>query len=1343
MRFRILEGRLKYEFIVHPGGRVDDIRLRYDGAADIRLHVDGGMDVLSPLGVIRESAPVTYQNSGHELSSAFLLDGSDVSFAVQQYDHGSDLIIDPWATYLGGSGNDLRPKLTLDASGNVLICGGTQSLDFPVQNAVQSVYNGGAYDGIIAKIASSGGLLWATYYGGNEGDLCSDISTNSSGSIAVSGLTNSMNFPVQNPIQASNHGNGDAFVIRLTAFGTVDWATYFGGSNVEAYSCVAMDANGNIYAGTSTLSTDFPLKNAFQTARSAYEDMGLFKLSASGALEWSTYYGAAGEDWLNGIDVDTNGNPVFCASSNSSNILLVNPTHSMPVAGVNLIIGRMSPAGNLIWSTCYGGDGQDGSLNAVGAADVACGPDALVAVTAKTTSTNLPLKHPAQVTLRGNADVLIAVFDSAGRFVLGSYLGGSNDDDGNGITFDNTEKIVCVGRTQSDNFPLIVPQQSNLAGAQDAFLTRLDTNGVIDWSTYYGGSQDDAAMCVGADNAGRVIAVGNTMSADFPVLNPIQSTYAGSQDIMILSLFVSGGTITPPAAPTNLGATPLSPTKVRLTWVDNADNETRYVIEHQSGNDPWGAYPSGPQNVPTYTATNLAPQTVHRFRVKAGNAQFESAYSNTADATTPAFIAPSNLKVTTISVDEVGLLWNDNSANESHFIVEHMVAGGAWEPRDTLQPNTTTFVVPGLIPSTNYSFRVLAIEDVYPSEYSNIATATTEDMLAPTELQATAVSFEEVRLHWKDNTPYELLFIIEMQPSGGVWVPYDTVPANREEWIVTGLTATTEYWFRIKAVRNVYSSGYSNTAQALTKAYLPAPGNLTATLVSQNEVRLDWEDRSNGETGFEIERRLDGEDWVFLLQTQPDNVSYNATGLLPDTTYTFHVRAVGVDAASSWSNEVKVGTFTAPLAPGNLDASAMGMESVRISWERASANEMYFELQRKIFGGSWALADTVGRGNFSVDDDGLAAGTTYSYRVRAVNTLGNSPWSNEDTTTTYTLPIPLKPFGFTATSTGTSSIHLSWISPPPQYQSGFEIQESLTIDDSGFQRITPDAEASAMSYDRAGLAAQTTYYYRIRAYNSSGSSDWSGIVSAKTLQQNLDLPGDPFNARAVALSHDEIEISWEMPSPSKEEGFELERSLTGDAREFTRIDPNPAPGARASTDAGLQPLTAYWYRVRAYNVHGFSQYSNIVSATTPRVPLLQQLSDAIQVKEALYPRLENLIEASDTAIATLRQMFGDYPHGYDEASARALIASWKNVYPAEQSRAAEAMQRYVLFEEVMQETWGDANATPAVVGVPDVAMQAGRAPALATKDLMALALAWKEERAFLVSDDAYVDAAME
>ncbi len=1339
LRFRIIEGRLKYEFIVHPGGNVSEIRLRYSGATRLVHQLDGGIEVHTALGSVRESEPLTYQQYSDNIPSSFLVDGTEVRFAVQKYDRARDLIIDPWVTYYGGSMLDAPNGAAIDGSNNVIVAGFTESTNFPVQHAVQTSYQGGAYDPVIIKVSPGGVLQWATYYGGSEGDGCYDVAADASGDIVVIGSTGSTDFPTRNAIQPNQAGNGDSFLVKLGSTGTVQWSTYFGGSGQERFSAVAMDENGSIFAGATTESSNFPLKKPFQNSIAGNFDIVLFKLTGTGALEWSTYYGGSALDYMRAIDVDANGNAAFSGLSRSGNIPLPNQSMSVPSRGDDLIIGRISSSGHLIRATRYGGSGYEGDPINGRTGSLACGPDAMVAITAGTNSTDLPVRNAIYSSAQGGKDALIAVLDSSGRFVMGGYLGGNGGDEGLGITFYANGRMIIAGSTSSSNFPLVAAQQTALAGSSDAFVTRADTGGGINWSTYFGGSALDIAEGVLIDNAGRVVVAGSTTSSDLPVQNPIQASNGGGQDIMILSFF--DASVTPPDSPSGLTGAALTYTKALLNWADNSNSESSFVIEHHAGDANWQIFATTGMDASALTAINLQPDQTHYFRVKAINALYESDYSNTIQITMPVFPAPGNLTADSVSFSSLLLQWQDRSDHEDAFVIEKSESSSIWKIIRTVEKDSTSIRITGLAPLTYYRFRVYAVEGSVPSPSSNVASITTLDLFAPANLAAKAHSAVEVRLTWEDRIDGESGFLIEFRPAGGVWQVADTVSPETEEWLVSDLQPATSYEFRVRTLSNDLQSAASNIAQATTLLYLAAPTNLSGVLMSETNIVLNWEDNATGESGYEIEHRENDNAWVTLHTTHADASMYDVQGLTPRTANRFRVRAVGDQAASGYSNVVTIETRMKPARPLNLSASAVDHTSIRVTWQRGSENEDGYDVERKQEGGSWDPLTTEGPGDGDILDENLPKTTTFWYRVRAKNDQGVSDWSKEDSATTMDSPIPSAPFGLRAEAAGPTSIRLHWILPTPSFAETIEIEMSPSGDPGSFYRILPDADGKAVTYTVTQLQPVTEYWFRVRAVNGSGASDFSGIASART--QKVNFPSVPRNVAATALSDTQIEISWEMPDPSKEDGFNLERSLTGDTADFQPIAADPGAGIRTFTDGSLSEQTTYYYRIRAFNTEGISDWSEVVSATTMKEPLPPELRAAFDSKEQLIARLETMLPAGDANMADLRTLFGSYDREFDESEVRSLITGWRAVHPENPVLATDAMRRCILFEESILDSWGDAVAIPPVSGARDIALQAGRAGGILSKNLIALALAWKQEREYLQAEDVYVTAGME
>ena len=185
-----------------------------------------------------------------------------------------------YTTYLGGSRVDRIFRLVVDDEGNAYVTGDTDSPDFPTANAWQPTIGGGTDAFVAKINPSGSAMVYSTYLGGDNVDGGAAIAVERSGAAVVAGYTSSVNFPTLMPVRETNSGGpSDAFVARLDRQGRLAFSTYLGGAGVDTGFGVAVDSKGKAYVMGMTDSTDFPVENPLQETKGGAEDIFIAKLN--------------------------------------------------------------------------------------------------------------------------------------------------------------------------------------------------------------------------------------------------------------------------------------------------------------------------------------------------------------------------------------------------------------------------------------------------------------------------------------------------------------------------------------------------------------------------------------------------------------------------------------------------------------------------------------------------------------------------------------------------------------------------------------------------------------------------------------------------------------------------------------------------------------------------------------------------------------------------------------------------------------------------------------------------------------------------------------------------------
>lgn len=554
-------GPFEYDLVLAPGADLSRFVAICDGIDALRVDGEGRLcaDISTPTGdtVLVQDAPIAWQDtpSGRTpLRVAFRLLGTrSYGFVAEGLDPSCPATVDPgvlWGTYLGGGATDSINDMHWKPGTGIWLAGWAGSTDFPT--VVGSYDTIGANDAFVARLQEDGNsLAFSSYVGGSSGDEARGIAVGPGDTATVVGFTASNDFPITpgavQPTYAGASlvaGIGDAFLVRLTANGTaLLGATYLGGSVDDVAEDVAVDASGNAVVVGFTFSPDFPVTpgawmTGFQSIPMVDSDGFVTRVAANAqSLVYSTFVGGIWSEQMLEIDLDPVTNDAVIAGwTLSPNYPTTLNAYRTTSSGDNeAAVTRLNATGTApVFSTYLGG------VAAESASTVRFASDGSVWVGGRSDSVNFPVTLNApQPTNAGFFDGFVSHLSANGQTLLFStLLGGPGVDTVRDIDVQGSG-VVVVGET-GPNFPVTAsPIQSQFAGGNlDGFVSFLTNGGtLLSYSTYLGGSNQDALASVQLDATGIAVVAGWSFSSDFPIAPAaFQGTLHGVEDGVVVKL---------------------------------------------------------------------------------------------------------------------------------------------------------------------------------------------------------------------------------------------------------------------------------------------------------------------------------------------------------------------------------------------------------------------------------------------------------------------------------------------------------------------------------------------------------------------------------------------------------------------------------------------------------------------------------------------------------------------------------------------------------------------------------------------------------------------------------------
>jgi uncharacterized protein (TIGR02145 family) len=347
--------------------------------------------------------------------------------------------------------------------------------------------------------------------------------------------------------------------------------------------------------------------------------------------------------------------------------------------------------------------------------------------------------------------------------------------------------------------------------------------------------------------------------------------------------------------PQNLQITDVSITEKKLTWAYTGDDLFEgFKIDRKVSNGDWQlAYTTVGKEVRSWNDNQIIPDPEHTYtyRLKAFAGQYSSSYQE--QSKTAAIPAPENLQIEKLTDKSYQLSWTDNVIGEQGYKIDRKIDNGNWQTSyGVVSANLATFIDTNVFQKSssaiNVEYQVYSFYQNYQSVKTNIST--NAELTAPANLVITQTSITSVTLTWQDISNGEEGFRIERKYEGSSWFPLATITENNYVFADSNFELNTQVYYRICAYLVSYSSSY---IEKDFDATIPAPSNLVITPNSITSITLTWQDNSNGEEGFKIDRKENNGSWVISYATvnaNQETFSDNVTDLT-NNTYSYRVYA--------------------------------------------------------------------------------------------------------------------------------------------------------------------------------------------------------------------------------------------------------------------------------------------------------------------------------------------------------------------------------------------------------------------------------------------------------------------
>ena len=425
------------------------------------------------------------------VSSNLEVDGSTISTTIV-----SDEVPNvSWARSIGGTFYDYGSAVATDSAGNVYVIGDYESI---ITIGSITLTSAGGEDVFVAKYDTNGAVQWATSIGGTDTSLGFGIATDSAGNVYVTGEYEGTVYFEPSTSLTSSGSNYDGFVAKYNTSGTFEWAKSIVGTGSDAGFGIATDSAGNVYVtgkyegianfGSSTSLTGAGIYDAF-----------IAKYTTSGAVQWARSIGGPTADYGYAIAADSAGN-VYVTGGYSDTVDFEPGTSLSSVASMDGFVAKYNTSGAVQWARSIGGTGTNFGFG------IATDSAGNVYVTGRYQDIVYFEPSTSLTSVDGSNDAYVAKYNTSGSVQWARTIGGTGSDSLSTVATDSSGNVYVTGYYSGT----IIIGSTTLtnAGGTDAFVTKYNTSGTVQWAKSIGGTSSDSGNGIATDSSGNVYVTG-------------------------------------------------------------------------------------------------------------------------------------------------------------------------------------------------------------------------------------------------------------------------------------------------------------------------------------------------------------------------------------------------------------------------------------------------------------------------------------------------------------------------------------------------------------------------------------------------------------------------------------------------------------------------------------------------------------------------------------------------------------------------------------------------------------------------------------------------------------------